>query len=192
MLAWMAERYPLSVVTQENSGLGQARNLGIQLSRGRYVLPLDPDDVILPRFVERCVEVLEERPELAYVTAWSEYVDERGLPLGAGGYRPLGNRVAWLERENLAGSAMALFRRRLFERGLRYSPDLTSYEDWLMYRELRAAGQHGHVIPETLLRYRVRVGSMLRAVARPGYKRLMGELRAHAREAEVSWTPSSA
>ena len=26
-----------------------------------------------------------------------------------GGYRPLGNRVAWLERENLAGSAMALF-----------------------------------------------------------------------------------
>ena len=138
VLAWMAERYPLSVVTQENSGLGQARNLGIQLSRGRYVLPLDPDDVILPRFVERCVEVLEERPELAYVTAWSEYVDERGLPLGAGGYRPLGNRVAWLERENLAGSAMALFRRRLFERGLRYSPDLTSYEDWLMYRELRA------------------------------------------------------
>ena len=192
VLAWMAERYPLSVVTQENSGLGQARNLGIQLSRGRYVLPLDPDDVILPRFVERCVEVLEERPELAYVTAWSEYVDERGLPLGAGGYRPLGNRVAWLERENLAGSAMALFRRRLFERGLRYSPDLTSYEDWLMYRELRAAGQHGHVIPETLLRYRVRVGSMLRAVARPGYQRLMGELRAHAREAEVSWTPSSA
>ena len=192
MLAWMAERYPLSVVTQENSGLGQARNLGIQLSRGRYVLPLDPDDVILPRFVQRCVEVLDERPELAYVTAWSEYVDERGLPLGAGGYRPLGNRVAWLERENLAGSAMALFRRRLFERGLRYSPDLTSYEDWLMYRELRAAGQHGHVIPETLLRYRVRGGSMLRAVARPGYKRLMGELRAHAREAEVSWTPSSA
>ncbi len=84
VLAWLAERYPLSVVTQQNSGLGQARNLGIQLSRGRYVLPLDPDDVILPRFVERCVEVLEERPELAYVTAWSEYVDERGLPARRG------------------------------------------------------------------------------------------------------------
>ena len=127
----LAERYRISVVTQPNSGLGQARNLGIELSRGRYVLPLDPDDVILPSFVERCVEVLERRPELAYVTAWSEYIDERGRPLDAGGYRPLGNTVASLERENLAGSAMALFRRRLFERGLRYSPDLTSYEDWL-------------------------------------------------------------
>jgi hypothetical protein len=155
------------------------------------VLPLDPDDLILPSFVERCVEVLEQRPEVAYVTAWSEYMDEHGRPLKGGGYRPLGNRVAWLEQENIAGSAMALFRRRLFERGLRYSPDLTSYEDWLMYRQLLAAGQHGHVIPETLLRYRVRPRSMLRAVARPGYKRLIGELRAHAREAEVSWTPSS-
>ena len=53
---------------------------------------------------------------------------------------------------------MALFRRRLFDRGLRYSPDLTSYEDWLVYRELHAGGHHGHVIPETLLRYRVRRG----------------------------------
>jgi glycosyltransferase involved in cell wall biosynthesis len=192
ILGELAERYPISVVTQVNSGLGQARNLGIELSRGRYVLPLDPDDLILPPFVERCVEVLERRPELAYVTAWSEYMDERGRPLGAGGYRPLGNAVASLERENLAGSAMAVFRRRLFEDGLRYSPDLTSYEDWLVYRELQAAGERGHVIPETLLRYRVRRGSMLRAVAMPGRKRLLGELRAHAREAEVSWTPSNA
>ncbi len=188
----LAQRYEFSLVTQVNSGLGQARNLGIELSRGRYVLPLDPDDLILPRFVERCVDVLEQRPEVAYVTAWSEYMDDLGRPLGSGGYRPLGNAVAWLERENLAGSAMALFRRRLFDRGLRYSPDLTSYEDWLMFRELHAAGRHGHVIPETLLRYRVRRGSMLRAVALPGRKRLMGELRAHAREAEVAWTPSNA
>jgi hypothetical protein len=191
VLERLAERYPISIVTQVNSGLGQARNLGIGLSRGRYVLPLDPDDVLKPSFIERCVEVLEQRPELTYVTAWSEYMDEQGRPLGDGGYRPLGNTVAWLESENMAGSAMALIRRRVFERGLRYSPDLTSYEDWLVYRELRAAGHHGHVIPEPLLRYRVRGKSMLRAVAMPGQARLHGELRAHAREAEVKWTPSS-
>ena len=139
MLAWMAERYPLSVVTQENSGLGQARNLGIQLSRGRYVLPLDPDDVILPRFVERCVEVLEERPELAYVTAWSEYVDERGLPLGAGatGRSGTGSR-GWSARTSRA-RRWPSFAVACSSAPARYSPDLTSYEDWLMYRELRAA-----------------------------------------------------
>jgi hypothetical protein len=187
----LAERHPVRIVTQPNSGLGRARNLGIALSPGEYVLPFDPDDLLLPAFVERCVDVLERRPELAYVTAWSEYVDAAGAPLDGAGYRPLGNTASDLERENVAGSAMAVLRRHLFDHGLRYSAELTSYEDWLLYRELAADGRYGHVIPEVLLRYRVRRRSMLRAIARPSHDRLMGELRAHARESEVAWTPSS-
>ena len=190
-LAELADRHGAALVTQPNSGLGQARNLGVDLARGRYILPLDPDDVLLPRFVERAVEVLEWRPELAYVTAWTEFIDERGAVHG-GGYRPLGNVVDDLESENLAGSAMALFRRRVFERGLRYSEDLTSYEDWLMFMRLRDAGAVGHVIPETLLRYRVRRASMLRGVGAERLERLRGELAAHKRETEMRWTPSSA
>ena len=158
-LAELAERHGASLVTQPNSGLGQARNLGVDLARGRYILPLDPDDVLLPRFVERAVEVLEQRPELAYVTAWTEFIDEHGAPLHGGGYRPLGNAVAGLESENLAGSAMALFRRRVFERGLRYcrGPDqLRGLAG--VYRGCATPATIGHVIPETLLRYRVRRG----------------------------------
>jgi hypothetical protein len=155
------------------------------------VLPLDPDDVLLPTFVARAVETLERRPELAYVTAWSEFIDEDG-DAHAGGYRPLGNLVDDLESENVAGSAMAVFRRRLFERGLRYSEDLTSYEDWLVFLRLRAADAGGHVIPETLLRYRIRRASMLRSVDTERRERLRGELDAHMREAEMRWTPSSA
>ena len=188
VLTTLADRYRFSLATQINSGLGQARNLGLALSRGEYVLPVDPDDVLMPSFVERAVAVLEQRPELAYVTAWSEYMTEDGRPLAPNGYRPLGNQVGWLERENLAGSAMAVFRRRVFERGLRYSPDLTGYEDWLLYRELTAAGEIGFVIPESLLKYRLRSGSMLRSAADD---RLMAELRAHVREREVAWMPSN-
>lgn len=188
VLERLEQRFDVTIVTQPNSGLGQARNLGIDLCAGRYVLPLDPDDMLAPTYVERCVAVLEARPDLAYVTAWSEYIDESGRPLDAAGYRPFGNAVSSLEAENIAGSAMAVFRRRLFDCGLRYSPDLTSYEDWLLYRELRSRGEHGHVIPEPLLRYRVRDRSLMRAVAKPGHGRLLGELRAHSREAEVSWT----
>jgi glycosyltransferase involved in cell wall biosynthesis len=188
VLTRLADRYRFSLATQINSGLGQARNLGLTLSRGEYVLPVDPDDVLMPSFVERAVAVLEQRPELAYVTAWSEYMSEDGRPLAPNGYRPLGNQVGWLERENLAGSAMAVFRRRVFERGLRYSPDLTGYEDWLLYRELTAAGELGFVIPESLLKYRLRSGSMLRSAADD---RLMAELRAHVREREVAWMPSN-
>jgi glycosyltransferase involved in cell wall biosynthesis len=187
----LAERYGAKLVVQPNSGLGSARNFGVVLARGRYVLPVDPDDVLLPSFVERCVRVLEARPELGYVTAWSDFIDEDGHALVAG-YRPLGNTVADLRAENLAGSAMCVIRRRLFERGVRYSRDLTSFEDWLLFSELRRAGIQGHVIPEHLLRYRVRRASMLRGVGHARRARLYGELEAHRREAEVEWMSSSA
>ena len=82
LLTELGERYSVALVTQRNSGLGQARNLGVDLARGRYVLPVDPDDELMPSFVERCVAVLEQRPELAYVTAWSEFIDEDGGPPG--------------------------------------------------------------------------------------------------------------
>jgi hypothetical protein len=87
---------------------------------------------------------------------------------------------------------MSVFRRRLFERGLRYSPDMTSYEDWLLFRELQAQGQYGHVIPQDLLLYRIRGSSMLRGLSEERKRRLAGEIDAHAKEAEVQWTLSRA
>jgi glycogen(starch) synthase len=192
VLAELAERFPLKVVTQPNSGLGQARNLGVAVSRGRYVVPVDPDDLLLPEFVARCVEVLEAEPELAYATTWTTYMDEDGTPIPGGGYRPLGNTAGYLDTENVAGSAMALIRRSVFSSGHRYSADLTSYEDWLLYRELAAAGLEGRVIPEPLARYRVRRRSMMRTIAQPRLERLHGELSAHLRESEIAWTSSNA
>lgn len=193
ILEELAERYPLRIVTQQNSGLGAARNLGVAQSRGRYVYPMDPDDLAEPTYVERCVEVLEARPELAYVTSWSSFVDEDGVELGPleGAYYPIGNTVGILHRTNASGSAEAVFRRSIFDAGHWYSTEMTSYEDWLHYRELAAAGRFGAVIPEPLLRYRVRRDSMVRTIAWSRQWRLFGEMEAHLREGEVTWTPAS-
>jgi glycosyltransferase involved in cell wall biosynthesis len=190
ILESLAERFGCRLVTQPNAGLGQARNFGLDLALGRYVLPFDPDDLLLPAYVERCVDVLERRSEVAYVTAWSRYINEDGTEY-EGGYRPIGNTAAYTETENVAGSAMSVFRSEVFDGGLRYSPDLTSFEDWFLFRQLRAAGDFGHVIPETLLVYRVRETSMLRELTRQRDRRLAGELEAHVREAEVEWVAAS-
>jgi hypothetical protein len=64
---------------------------------------------------------------------------------------------------------------------------MTSYEDWLLYRELHAAGIEGAVIPERLFRYRVREGSMIREVGLQKQGRLADEMRAHIRERQVRW-----
>ena len=114
------------------------------------MFPLDADNAAEPSFVERCVEVLEARPELAYVTSWSRYVDAQGRPRAAASwFQPLGadhGSGANLDH-NVSGDAAALIRRRVFDLGFPYSEELTSYEDWHLYRELERAGRLGAVIP---------------------------------------------
>ena len=186
----IADRFGVTLLTQQNSGLGRARNFGISQSRGTYVLPLDPDDLLEPQFVERCAAVLESRPELAYVNTWSRYIAEDGHEYGSpsAGYRPFSNEATSLGERNVAGPATALIRRSVFEDGFWYSVDSTSYEDWLLYQELAAAGLVGHTIPEQLFVYRVRKESMFRAFAEPHHERLMDELANHRLERAVQWT----
>jgi hypothetical protein len=190
ILSALADRYPLQLITQPNAGLGAARNLGARQARGRYVLFLDADNLIRPAFVERCLAVLEADPAAAYATTWARYIDDRGEQWGAPGrgLRPLGNWSELVEERNVAGDAAALFRRGLFDRGLRFHRELTSFEDWAFYRRLRRVGALGHVIPEVLLEYRIRDDSMMRRIGAPNEERIEGEVRAHLVEEAIEWT----
>jgi glycogen synthase len=190
----LATMFPLTVLTQQNSGLGAARNLGISQSRGRYVFPLDPDDLVCPSFVERSVDVLEHDDDVAFVTSWVRFIDERGEPYPPPfeGYEPFTNDTAALSELNVAGSAPMVVRRRVFDLGHWYSTDAAlSYEDWLLYRRLARHGLYGHVIPERLIQYRIRSDSMVREIAPMHHDRLLGEMEAALREEEVRWVQSS-
>ena len=46
-----------------NGGLASARNFGIQDAQGQYVLPLDSDDLLDPRYLERAVTALAACPK---------------------------------------------------------------------------------------------------------------------------------
>jgi glycosyltransferase involved in cell wall biosynthesis len=194
VLAGLAARHPIRVLVQQNSGLGAARNFGISQARGTYVLPLDADNALHSEFLTRCVDLLEARPDLAYVTAWTRFVDDRGAPWRGidNGERPLGGESRMLTEANVAGDAAAVIRRAVFEGGHAYDVELTSYEDWDFYRGLAEAGLRGAVIPEPLIDYRVREASMARTIGVPNRERLGGELNARAAAREVRWTTAAA
>jgi glycogen synthase len=184
----LADRYGARLVAQPNAGLGAARNFGISQASGRYVMPIDADDRLAPGFVERCVTVLEEDPDAAYATTWSAYIKPGGEPYGDGiGWAPYGNWSSLVRRNNVAGTCTAVIRRRFFDQGFGYSDELTSYEDWFLYRELYEAGHYGIVTPDRLFEYRVRPESMLRKIGVPSVALIFEEMNAHVREREVRW-----
>jgi glycosyltransferase involved in cell wall biosynthesis len=58
----------IQYVFQANAGPGAARNLGIRLSRGRYLAFLDSDDMWMPTFLEETVSALDAHPQVDVVT----------------------------------------------------------------------------------------------------------------------------
>ncbi len=66
---WLAERYPevRLIHSPENRGIAGGNNLGIRAARGRYILLLNNDTLVLPGTPERVVSYLEEHPDVAGV-----------------------------------------------------------------------------------------------------------------------------
>ncbi|CAG0901996.1 unnamed protein product, partial [Cyprideis torosa] len=52
---------------QENAGVCVARNRGIAMARGKFILPLDADDLIGKQYLSKAVKILEDRPEVSLV-----------------------------------------------------------------------------------------------------------------------------
>lgn len=67
-LEYVAKDNRIHYFAQENKGVSAARNLGIEKALGKFVLPLDPDDMIAPTFIEKCMRMFKEHNDciLAY------------------------------------------------------------------------------------------------------------------------------
>lgn len=177
------------VVAQLNRGDLVARNLGIRLARGDYLLMFDADNLLEPEFVARALAMLRADPALAYVTCWLRLIGPEGQPLGGRGYAPLGNRVLAGEEENWDGDTAALFPRHVLA-GLDQplAEEGPMQGDWLLYRRLREQGRYGAVIPAPLVGYRVHPDSMLRTHDERLHERSWDEGRDWRKLKETRWT----
>ncbi len=66
-----AREFPWVRVTElpENAGFGRANNLGLARVRGRAVLVLNPDTVVPPHGLRRCLDELWAHPDVGLMTA---------------------------------------------------------------------------------------------------------------------------
>jgi glycosyltransferase involved in cell wall biosynthesis/MoaA/NifB/PqqE/SkfB family radical SAM enzyme len=171
------ERPRTRIVTIPHGGVAVARNHGVSLTRAPYLLLLDADDRLDPRYLERLTAALDADPNLAFVSCAVqafEGADYVWTP-------PSLTAVGSLARGSVHVST--LFRRTLWDAVGGFDPELPAYEDLDFWVRAIRLGFRGEVIDEPLLQYRVRADSRYRRGIESGiYRRALSAILAKNRD----------
>jgi glycosyltransferase involved in cell wall biosynthesis len=151
----LIEQHPqrrIRLLSQPNRGVSGARNNGIAASTGRYILPLDADDMIRPQMLERTVALLEadHAVSIAY-TDWQQTGTDSTLQAGPWELVSMcaGNRIPYC----------SLYRRGAWAVTGGYNPKQALWEDYDFWLGCLEHGVEGERIAEPLFLYRARPGT---------------------------------
>ncbi len=144
-------------MAQSNRGSGAARNTGIRLAKGEFILPLDSDNQLRDIYFNEGVSVLRRNSSVGVVYTDAEYFGER-----SGRWYVSDFNLLSLIRMNFIDTC-ALYRKELWEEvgGYDEHKPLSGWEDWDFW--LRAAAHGGTFVHLSKIGfdYRVRADSQL-------------------------------
>lgn len=176
-----AVRYPnVFYIEKSNGGLSSARNAGIDFALSRFenaefLICIDSDDRIERRFLAQVADAFAQKP-------WADFAIVDHFTFGLSGpevtlFSYEGDyRLIEHAYQNLTG-ASTVFRRRIFDSGLRYDEAMRAgFEDWEFGLRVAKAGYDGIHVPNAGFRYRVRPESML-AESRRAEAEIRGYMR---------------
>lgn len=161
----IAERYmfkefpgiesPVKVINQVNKGLSSARNAGIAMATGDYILPLDADDILKENAITRITqEILRTNADIIAPSFKEFGKSNREVILQ-------GFTMEDLIKANRLGYFSATRRSALLAVG-GYSPRMKwGYEDYHIWFDLFTRGFSVSIIKEILVMYRVKEKSMI-------------------------------
>ena len=144
---------------ERNLGIAGARNRLLERATGEYIAVLDHDDICRKERFEKEVAYLDAHPECGVVSSWTRLTsngsvetfpeDDHAIKLG-------------LMRGCCLWHPAAMIRRSLLEtHGLRYEPETSPVEDYMLWMRLIPHTVF-HNLPEVLLDYRWHEGNTSR------------------------------
>jgi len=145
-----------SLITGNENLISSSRNRAILASTGKYILPLDSDDLIHPDYIEEAVYILESEPDVAVVTCNAVFF---GLKRGKWKL-PEYDFSKFIITNSLHNSSV--YRRIDFDRTEGYKVELIVREDWEFWINLLKTGQRVVRIPKTYFFYRRHKDSIMK------------------------------
>jgi len=155
---WIAAhpRIPAQLVVTKATGLGAARNIGLDFSRAPFLLILDPGQELYPRCLDVLVGTLEAMPEMAFVYpiqqvtgAPEEFVEAGGdYLLSYLGWDPGRLRL----RNDIHAPALIRTDRLRQLGGFATDPHLNGFEDYDLWCRMAEQGWQGQLVPQELIR----------------------------------------
>lgn len=135
---------------QENAGPSVARNQGVTIANGKFLLFVDADDRIHESYVAKGVQILEENQDINIVYADAEFF---GATTGKWELAEF-NLVSFLKYNCIP--IFAMLRRDVFLSVGKFDTNLNFTEDWELWIRIIKTYGGVHKIPETLYYYRKR------------------------------------
>jgi glycosyltransferase involved in cell wall biosynthesis len=150
-----------TIIHQTNGGPGKARNTGIEIAVGKYILPLDADNKLNPDYINKAVPLLEKnKADIVY--AAPVFFGDTSIKNRQFKVRPFDD--LGLVTGNCA-DACAVFKKEVWEKNGGYDEAMPSYgfEDWDFWISASKNNFVFHFINEKLYYYRILHNSMISA-----------------------------
>ena len=141
---------------QKNMGLSSARNTGILLSKGDYILCLDADDKIEPEYLQETAPILRDKADIGIVYTWVKTFESENDIWKLSEF----DLFSLLQKNRLV--ATALFRKEIWQKIGGYDEKMKiGLEDWDFWIRAYLAGYKFANIPKALFLYRKKQVSMV-------------------------------
>lgn len=162
------EHPEITVLNQANGGVAKARNSGIQMASGEVILPLDGDDKITEKYLERGIKAL--RSDSSVKVVYCRAVKFSRNDVKPWNLKPFGRYQ--LARNNMIFVA-ALFRKKDFEAVGGFSEDMDmGREDWEFWIKMLKDGGKVVQLPFVGFYYRMTPESKRKKTGTSEKKRL--------------------